>query len=114
MVKNLTASASATFNRYVNPIALAAIQWRYYIVFCAFLALEFVFIYLFLIETRGQHGPLPLEEIAELFEGPFRLGFQKNPTREVDSEGSVDGDGKDGSMRRGASMGTGRTGRSSS
>ncbi|TXT06102.1 hypothetical protein VHUM_03575 [Vanrija humicola] len=99
MVKNLTVSASATFNQYVNPIALAAIQWRYYIVFCVFIAFEVVFIYLFLIETRGQDGPLPLEEIAELFEGPFRFGFQKNPTREgvADEEGgSVDG--KDGAL----------------
>lgn len=54
------------FNNYVNPIALTAIGWKYYIVFCAVLTLEFVVVYFFFPETRG----LGLEEIAVVFDGP--------------------------------------------
>lgn len=56
-----------------------ALGWKYYIVFCVFLAFEVVYIYFFLIETRGSNGPLPLEEIAALFDGPGYYGFQKRP-----------------------------------
>ncbi|WOO79084.1 Lactose permease [Vanrija pseudolonga] len=79
MVKSMTISAALVFNQYVNPIALAKIHWKYYIVFCAFLAFEFVYCFFFVMETRGPNGPLPLEEIAAIFEGPAHYGFQKRP-----------------------------------
>ncbi|CAM0141767.1 hypothetical protein VKS41_004539 [Umbelopsis sp. WA50703] len=53
------------FNNYVNPIALTAITWRYYIVFCCVISFEFVVIYFFFPETKG----LSLEEVAVVFEG---------------------------------------------
>jgi len=53
------------FNQYVNPIALDAIAWKYYIVYCVFLAFECVFIYFIYVETRY----IPLEEVAKRFDG---------------------------------------------
>jgi MFS family permease len=60
---------SLVFNQYVNPIALPALGWKYYIVYTVWLAFEFVWLYFTIIETKGPNGPLPLEEIAALFDG---------------------------------------------
>ncbi len=62
-------NASLVFNQYVNPIALPALGWKYYIVYTVWLAFEFVWLYFTIIETKGKFGPLPLEEIAALFDG---------------------------------------------
>ncbi|KAH8551147.1 general substrate transporter [Umbelopsis sp. PMI_123] len=61
----LMGQVAAVFNNYVNPIALTAIGWKYYIVFCCIITLQFVVVYFFFPETRG----LSLEEISVLFEG---------------------------------------------
>lgn len=53
------------FNNYVNPIAMDAINWKYYIVYCCWLAVELAFVYFFFVETRYT----PLEEIAKYFDG---------------------------------------------
>ena len=53
------------FNQYVNPIALNDIEWKYYIVYCVWLAVELCVVYFFYIETRYT----PLEEIAKHFDG---------------------------------------------
>jgi MFS family permease len=50
---------------FVTPIALDAIAWRYYIVFCCVLAVSVVVNWFLLPETKGRS----LEEISELFEG---------------------------------------------
>lgn len=47
---------------------MEALDWKYYLVYCVWLAFEFVFLYFFLIETLGKNGPLPLEEIAAIFD----------------------------------------------
>jgi hypothetical protein len=53
-------------NQYLNPVALAALAWRYYFVYIGCL-ISFVAIIWFLFpETKGRS----LEEIAEVFEGP--------------------------------------------
>ncbi|KAK5447832.1 hypothetical protein LTS15_009331 [Exophiala xenobiotica] len=57
------------FNQYVNPIALANIKWKYYIVYCVWLAAELVVVYIFYVETRNT----PLEEIAKHFDGDDAL-----------------------------------------
>ncbi|KAL1405631.1 hypothetical protein Q8F55_009270 [Vanrija albida] len=99
MVMNFTISAASMFNQYINPIAILAIEWKYYIVFCVFIAFEGVYIYLYLIETRGPNGPLSLEEIAALFEGPKRWGFQKLPHTESEHvEGSISDKDKGGAV----------------
>lgn len=57
-------------NQYVNPIAMDALDWKYYIVYTCWIAFEFVYLYFFVVETKGRDGrPLPLEEIALLFDG---------------------------------------------
>ena len=61
---------SLVFNQYVNPVALPKLGWKYYIVYTAWLGFEFVWLYYTIIETKGKDGPLPLEEIAALFDGP--------------------------------------------
>lgn len=53
------------FNQYVNPVALGALKWKYYIVYCVWLGVELVVVYFFYIETRNT----PLEEIAKYFDG---------------------------------------------
>lgn len=53
------------FNAFINPWALDAIGWKYYLVYCGLLVLELVFVTVFIIETRGR----TLEETAALFDG---------------------------------------------
>ncbi|KAF2260666.1 MFS transporter [Lojkania enalia] len=57
------------FNTYVNPVALDHIEWKYYIVYCVWLAAELTFVYFFYIETKNT----PLEEIAKHFDGDAAL-----------------------------------------
>ncbi|KAH9899263.1 hexose transporter [Cubamyces lactineus] len=64
-VFNFTISVALIFNQYVNPIALKNIAWKYYIVYCAWLAFELGFLYFFIVETKGR----TLEETAALFDG---------------------------------------------
>ena len=51
-------------SQFVNPIAMAAISWKYYILFCVLNAVLFVIIWFFFPETKGYS----LEEIAMVFE----------------------------------------------
>jgi sugar porter (SP) family MFS transporter len=57
------------FNQYVNPIALDALGWKYYIVYVCWLAFEFVFLWTYLLETKNR----TLEETAALFDGEEAL-----------------------------------------
>ncbi|KAI9375045.1 general substrate transporter [Aspergillus egyptiacus] len=58
-------NCSLFFNQYVNPIALQEIQWKYYLVYCVWLAVEFFVVWKYYIETKET----PLEEIAKYFDG---------------------------------------------
>ncbi|KAI0058199.1 general substrate transporter [Artomyces pyxidatus] len=64
-VMNLTVSLTLAFNQFVNPWALDAIGWKYYLVYCGWLGFELIFILTFIVETRGR----TLEETAVLFDG---------------------------------------------
>ncbi|KAJ5680147.1 hypothetical protein N7536_011286 [Penicillium majusculum] len=57
------------FNTFVNPIALGAIAWKYYIVFIVVLIIFGVTAYFFYPETKGYS----LEQIAVIFDGPDAL-----------------------------------------
>lgn len=52
------------FNNFVNPIALAAIQWKLYIVYDVVLVVTLALFYFFVRETRG----LTTEEAAMVYE----------------------------------------------
>ncbi|EHK97344.1 putative Lactose permease [Glarea lozoyensis 74030] len=52
------------FSQNVNPIALTAIDWKYFAVYSGWIAFEFLFIYFLYPETSGR----TLEELAFLFE----------------------------------------------
>ncbi|KAE8312780.1 general substrate transporter [Aspergillus transmontanensis] len=58
------------FNTFVNPIALDAIAWKYYIVFIVVLLVFGITAYFFYPETKGY----PLEQIAAIFDGPTSQG----------------------------------------
>lgn len=51
------------YNGFVNPIAMDAIEWKYYIVYCCVLVVELIVVYLTFVETSGR----TLEEMAEVF-----------------------------------------------
>jgi sugar porter (SP) family MFS transporter len=57
------------FNSYVNPVALVKLDWKYYIVYDCWLAVEFIVVYFYYIETRNT----PLEEIVKYFDGEQAL-----------------------------------------
>lgn len=52
------------FNAYVNPIALEAIGWKYYIFYCVWLLVEALVIYLLFPETYDR----TLEDLSFLLE----------------------------------------------
>jgi sugar porter (SP) family MFS transporter len=54
------------FNTFVNPIALDAVGWRYYIVFVVVLCVMLVVVWYFYPETKGR----TLEQVAVIFDGP--------------------------------------------
>jgi hypothetical protein len=58
-------NAALFFNNYVNPIALQAIRWKYYIVYDCWLFFELLTVYFFYPETKGP----TLEEMAKIFDG---------------------------------------------
>lgn len=74
-VMNFTIAIALVFNQYVNPVALHKIGWKYYLFYCAWLALEWVVIYFWLYETRGR----TLEQTAILFDGPLDNPDQWDP-----------------------------------
>ncbi|KAL3450805.1 sugar transporter [Aspergillus insuetus] len=77
------------FNIFVNPIALGAIGWKYYIVFVVILVVVIVTVWFLYPETKGY----TLEEMATIFDGDNAASlaqlqvldcFAKDKTREVD------------------------------
>lgn len=65
IVSSFVLSLFLIFNQYVNPIALDALQWKYYLVYVFWLCFEAVFCYFFIVETRNR----TLEATAAIFDG---------------------------------------------
>jgi MFS family permease len=64
-ISSLTVVSALVFNQYVNPIALLKLNWKYYIVYVVWIAVEAAFLYIFVVETKNR----TLEETAVLFDG---------------------------------------------
>lgn len=75
----LSGTCALIFNGYANPVAMAAIQWKYYIVYVCVLAVEVVTVYFFFPETRHR----TLEEIAVIFDGDAAFGGH-DPSKVMD------------------------------
>lgn len=54
-------------SRYINPIGLEQLNptWKFYTIYCCWIAFELLVVYFAYIETKGP----TLEEIAKLFDG---------------------------------------------
>jgi hypothetical protein len=63
-IYQVTQSTANSFNQFVNPIALAAITWKYYAVYIAIDCVYVILIYFFLPETKN----LTIEEVSLLFD----------------------------------------------
>lgn len=81
MIFQLCAYIASVFNNFVNPIAMDAIEWRYYLVYCGILAFEVVITYFYLPETKGRG----LEEIAEVFDGPAAASIAYDAQKTIES-----------------------------
>ncbi|EJD52273.1 hexose transporter [Auricularia subglabra TFB-10046 SS5] len=91
-VMNLSVTASLVFNQYINPIAWDALNWKYYLVYVGWLAFEFVYMYLFCVETKGRS----LEECSLLFdrqEGALHERVQQGQHDQAAEKASI---GKEG------------------
>lgn len=60
----LSQNCAQAFNQFANPVALAAIAWKYFIVYVAIIALYFGLFFFFCRETKG----LTVEEAAVVYE----------------------------------------------
>ena len=69
MMYQLTGNLAGIYNSFANPVAMDAISWRYYIVWCCVIGVNFTLIFFFFPETKGKG----LEEVAEIFDGPNAL-----------------------------------------
>ncbi|KAI2793060.1 hypothetical protein POX_b03107 [Penicillium oxalicum] len=59
-----TDAVACFFNQYVNPVAFAALKWKYYLVYIGCLTWFLITIYFFFPETKGRS----LEEISRIFD----------------------------------------------
>jgi len=53
MMYQLTGNLAGIYNSFANPVAMEAITWRYYIVWCVMIAINFVLIFFFFMIGIG-------------------------------------------------------------
>jgi MFS family permease len=80
-IMQIASTCVLVFNGYANPVAMNAISWRYYIVYCCVIAVEIALVYFGFPETKGHS----LEEVALIFDGEKAFGVEAkgNETGEV-------------------------------
>ncbi|KAG2365551.1 general substrate transporter [Suillus spraguei] len=64
-IMNITLYSTNALSSLINPVALNALGWKYYLFYCGWLGLELVFVIVYIVETRA----CTLEETAALFDG---------------------------------------------
>ena len=69
-IYQVTGNVAGFYNNYVNPIAMVAITWKYYIVWICMLGVWIVMVYFVFPETSGHS----LEEVDEVFGGGLNSG----------------------------------------
>lgn len=79
------------FNVFVNPIALASIEWKYYFVFVAVLVTALFTIWFTYPETRGH----TLEEMAVIFDGDDARISSRSDNKSIMAHVEVTSDAKD-------------------
>jgi hypothetical protein len=85
--EQLTVRFAVFFNTYVNPIALDDIGWKYYIVYCCWILVEWLICYFFFPETKGR----TLEELSFIFEGKeMQEKVENQVNKTVDGLGAVE------------------------
>ncbi|KAJ0108515.1 hypothetical protein N8I77_004753 [Diaporthe amygdali] len=68
MIMNLSVQVALTLNTYANPVGFDAFEphtWKLYLIYTCWIALEFVFVYVMYVETKGP----TLEELAKIIDG---------------------------------------------
>lgn len=71
------------FNQYVNPVAFAAIKWRYYIVYVGCLTFFLGSVYFLFPETKGRS----LEEVSRIFDRKKVAGVKVMDEKEKEEKG---------------------------
>ncbi|ABN66624.2 hexose transporter [Scheffersomyces stipitis CBS 6054] len=79
---SLVINITLIYNGFVNAIAMDAISWKYYIVYCCIIAVELVVVIFTYVETFGY----TLEEVARVFEGTDSLAMDINLNGTVSNE----------------------------
>jgi sugar porter (SP) family MFS transporter len=69
-IMQIAATCAILFNGYANPVAMDAISWKYYIVYCCVIAVEIVLVFFGFPETKGRS----LEEVSLIFDGEKAFG----------------------------------------
>ncbi|KAH8806007.1 general substrate transporter [Xylogone sp. PMI_703] len=91
MLYQLTGNLAGLYNSFANPVAMDAISWRYYIVWCVMIGIHFSLIYMFFPETKGRG----LEEVAEIFDGPNALSgvnAMKKTGLDINADKAINGE----------------------
>jgi len=81
-IYQITGNVAGLFNNYVNPIAMVAITWKYYIVWICMLIVWIVMVYFVFPETSGRS----LEEVDEVFGGGLNFSMDAIKSKAAEKE----------------------------
>jgi len=87
-IQQFAGKAAGFFNINVNPIAMRAIGWKYFAIYCGWLCFEFTFIYFMYPETHNR----TLEELAFLFEDKEYAEKSVRAVEKQVNEGHMEGE----------------------
>ncbi|KAL6710091.1 hypothetical protein ACN47E_009882 [Coniothyrium glycines] len=86
-VEQMFGKLAGFFSIYVNPIALSAIEWKYFAIYCGWISFEFLFVHFMYPETYNR----TLEELAFLFEDKALADKAVAAVEKTVNEGHVEG-----------------------